>query len=106
MATREERMKEEGLKAWKERQSNKQPKQQKQEYIPLSKEEYRSIAVGDIIVRQLVFLIPMQLKVMELTEDRIICGFWEFDRNTGLEIDEDISHTVSYISEIIKNETV
>jgi hypothetical protein len=28
------------------------------------------------------------LKVTQLTADRIICGGWEFDRRTGVEIDE------------------
>ena len=32
----------------------------------------------------------MRLKVTQLTADRIICGAWEFDRQTGAEIDEDL----------------
>jgi hypothetical protein len=32
----------------------------------------------------------MKLKVTELTEDRIICGDYTFDRKTGAEIDEEI----------------
>ena len=32
----------------------------------------------------------MRFKVTQLTADRIICGGWEFDRQTGAEIDEDL----------------
>ena len=32
----------------------------------------------------------MRLKVTQLTAYRIICGGWEFDRQTGAEIDEDL----------------
>jgi len=31
----------------------------------------------------------MELTVTAVTEDRIICGPWEFDKRTGAEIDED-----------------
>jgi hypothetical protein len=44
---------------------------------------------------------PDKLIVNEVTENVITAGWWEFDRNTGVEIDEDISVPVSYISEII-----
>ena len=34
---------------------------------------------------------PLRLKVTLVTADRIICaGDWEFDRQTGAEIDEDL----------------
>lgn len=75
----------------------------KQEYKPLTKEEYRSIKQGDIIERQLAFAIPMYLRVQSIVDDIIDAG-WTFDRNTGLEIDEDISHTVSYISKVLTPE--
>ena len=50
------------------------------------------IAVGDFVSRWLGDApIPMRLKVSEVTADRIICaGVWEFDRQTGAEIDEDL----------------
>ena len=50
------------------------------------------IAVGDFVSRWLrKALIPMRLKVSEVTADRIICaGGWEFDRQTGAEIDEEL----------------
>ena len=34
--------------------------------------------------------VPMKLKVTQVTQDRIICGAWEFDRQTGAEIDEEL----------------
>ena len=74
-----------------------------QQYIPLTKEQYHSIKKGDIIERMLAFAIPMELIVQDVTENIIDCG-WTFDRNTGLEIDEDIPVKVSYISKIIKQE--
>ena len=75
----------------------------KQEYKPLTKEEYKSIKAGDVIERMLAFCIPMELRVQSV-DDNIINAGWVFDRNTGLEIDEDIPSTVSYISKIIKQE--
>lgn len=75
----------------------------KQTYTPLSKEELHSIKVGDVIERMLGFAIPVYLVVSEVTENRIISA-WEFDRNTGLEIDEDIPITVSYIRRILTEE--
>lgn len=75
----------------------------KQEYNPLTKEEYHSIEKGDVIERMLAFCIPMKLVVQNVTDDIIDCG-WTFDRNTGLEVDDAIPTTVSYISKIIKKE--
>jgi len=49
------------------------------------------IAVGDFVLRWLGGIPkPMRLKVTQLTADRIICSAWEFDRQTGAEIDEDL----------------
>lgn len=47
------------------------------------------LKVGDPVVRTLAG-IPMHLKVTAITGDRIICGAWEFDRATGVEIDDDL----------------
>jgi hypothetical protein len=44
---------------------------------------------GDIVTRNMCGL-PMELKVSEVTSDRIKCGPWEFDKSTGAEIDEDL----------------
>lgn len=49
-----------------------------------------SIKVGDTVTRILAGEIRMPLKVTAITETRIICGPWEFDKNTGGEIDEDL----------------
>ena len=46
------------------------------------------IKVGDMVTRWLAGTIEMQLRVSAITDDRIICGEWEFDKATGAEIDE------------------
>lgn len=48
------------------------------------------IQVGDTVTRMLAGAIEMKLRVTAITDDRIKCGAWEFDRTTGLEIDEDL----------------
>lgn len=75
----------------------------KQEYTPLTKEQYQAIKPGDVIERMLAFCIPMYLNVQKV-EDNIIDAGWTFDRNTGLEIDEDIPQTVSYIRRVLTEE--
>lgn len=75
----------------------------KQRYNPLTKEEYNSIKPGDVIERMLAFAIPMYLEVQSVKNGIIDAG-WTFDANTGLEIDEDIPSTVSYISKILTEE--
>ena len=53
--------------------------------------ELAEIAVGDFVLRWFGGIPkPMRLKVTEVTADRIICGAWQFDRQTGAEIDEDL----------------
>lgn len=78
----------------------------KQEHKPLTKEQYNSIKPGDVIERMLAFCIPLYLIVSEVDDKFIYAGKggWVFDRNTGLEIDEDISHTVSYIRKVLTEE--
>jgi hypothetical protein len=45
--------------------------------------------VGDTVSRFISTIsTPMKLVVTQITEDRIICGDWEFDRVVGGEIDE------------------
>ena len=63
------------------------------------------IQVGDTVTRTLGSGGPtMSLKVTALTQDRIICGCWEFSRRNGAEIDEDIGwneqQTGSFISSV------
>lgn len=71
-----------------------------QKYNPLTQDIYQSIKVGDTIERMLMFLIPSYLNVINVTETTIDCG-WVFDRKSGLEIDNDIPTTVSYISKVL-----
>lgn len=48
--------------------------------------------VGDFVTRWLAGTIPMELRITEITNDRIICGGgWEFDKVTGAEIDDDLN---------------
>lgn len=49
----------------------------------------REVVVGDTVFRWFPSIVtPMELKVTAVTADRIICGDWQFDRQTGAEIDE------------------
>jgi hypothetical protein len=50
----------------------------------------RDLKVGQPVVRMLAGVVPMPLKVTAVTDKRIICGAWEFDRATGAEIDEEL----------------
>ncbi len=45
--------------------------------------------VGERVTRNMAGII-MDLRVSEVTDDLIKCGPWEFDRQTGAEIDEDL----------------
>jgi hypothetical protein len=51
-----------------------------------------NIKVGDTVIRYLGG-IPMPLKVTSITEERIVCGAWEFSRRNGAELDEDLGWT-------------
>lgn len=53
--------------------------------------DFKHIKVGDVITRMLAGKVPMQLKVSEVTEDKIIAGWYTFDRIYGAEIDEDLN---------------
>jgi len=46
--------------------------------------------VGEKVVRVIAGEVEMPLKVTAITEDRVICGPWTFDKATGAEIDDDI----------------
>ena len=55
------------------------------------REKMESVKVGDTVTRMLGGIIPMQLKVTEIKEDRIVAGLgYEFLLETGAEIDEDL----------------
>lgn len=60
--------------------------------------DFLDVKKDDTVLRMLAGTIPMKLTVVEITEDRIICGGgWEFDRQTGVEIDDDIPCVVSFL---------
>jgi hypothetical protein len=77
---------------------------EKGSYKPLSQQEYASIKPGDVIIRMLAFILPMELTVTAVDEKVITAGAWRFDVQTGIEIDEDIPTPVSYISGILELE--
>jgi len=43
---------------------------------------------GDVVTRMLAGSISMPLRVGSVTEDRVVCGGWEFCKKTGAEIDD------------------
>jgi hypothetical protein len=60
--------------------------------------DFTDVKKDDMVLRMLAGTIPMKLSVTEVTEDRIICGGgWEFDRQTGMEVDDEFTITVSYL---------
>jgi hypothetical protein len=75
----------------------------KQSFTPLTKEQYHAIKKDDVIERMLAFSIPMYLVVQSVTDTIIDCG-WTFDRNTGIEVDDDIPTKVSYIRRVLTEE--
>ena len=77
-------------------------------YSPMTREDLHSIKAGDVIERMLAFKIPMYLIVKEVKGD-IIDACWTFNKNTGLEIDEDIQRNapdlqISYIRRVMTPE--
>ena len=52
--------------------------------------------VGDIVTRDMCGFIQ-ELVITGVTDDRIICGDWEFDKETGVEIDDMLSCSPSFI---------
>ena len=49
-----------------------------------------NVNIGAKVTRIMAGQLMMYLKVSEVTEKRIICGPWEFSRENGMEIDEDL----------------
>lgn len=47
------------------------------------------IKIGDEVIRYLGN-IPIPMKVTKVTENKIHCGAWKFDKKTGAEIDKDL----------------
>lgn len=60
------------------------------------------VAVGDIAHRLICGALNQDLNISEVTEDRIICGPWTFDRRTGKEIDDDLSSSPSRLTGITR----
>ena len=70
-----------------------------------------SYEVGDPVIRMLAGKIPVEVIVVELTDTKLICGLrpgnpdreaygnplWEFDRHTGVEIDDAFAEQVSHL---------
>lgn len=48
------------------------------------------VNVGDKVTRIMAGKLMMYLTVTEITDKLIICGPWEFSRENGMEIDEDL----------------
>jgi hypothetical protein len=61
--------------------------------MPINLEKLLTIKSGDVVTRLLGGEVPMNIRVTDVTDDRIICGAWEFDRGTGMEIDEQLGWT-------------
>ena len=49
----------------------------------------KDLKVGDLVTRMLGGA-PMPLKVTEVTDTLVICGWWTFDRETGVEEDPEL----------------
>lgn len=47
-----------------------------------------SVKEGDTVIRFVAGTMPTELEVTHVTNDRIVCADWEFDRISGAEIDE------------------
>lgn len=54
------------------------------------KEYLSNINIGDRVKRMLGGVVPMDLKVSNVTDSTIECGPWTFSRNNGAEIDPDL----------------
>lgn len=59
---------------------------------------FRDVKKGDTVHRMLAGTIPMDLIVTDITDDMIVTGGgWEFDRDTGVEVDDMIAGIVSHL---------
>ena len=79
------------------------------EPLKVWKDVYDLIKVDDRVQRSLAGVVSQILHVTEVTENRIICGWWTFDKQTGAEIDDDLEwgpsygHTGSFLIGLIEN---
>lgn len=64
------------------------------------------VKIGDYVLRYIstISITPMRLKVTDVTDKIIKCGPWEFSKETGLEIDEDLGWTELASGSYIKKE--
>ena len=60
----------------------------------------RYIQVGDTVRRMLAGVLEHKLTVTEVTAGTIVCGPWVFDRWTGMEIDDELEHSPSFITPV------
>ncbi len=60
------------------------------ENIEVNSKKFDHVSVGDHLIRSIGGKIKMTVKVTLVTEDKIHCGAWVFDKKTGAEIDEDL----------------
>jgi hypothetical protein len=74
-------------------------------YQEVDMEWIHKIKVGDTVHRYLSSVeIPMDLKVTEITDEKIICGAWEFSKETGGEIDDYLGWGPYLTGSILKKE--
>ena len=66
--------------------------------------DYANLKVGDEVIRWLAGTVEMKLRVTALTDDIVTCGWWTFDRKTGVEIDDDIPGVVSFLGKSVQRE--
>lgn len=69
----------------------------------------KELKVGDYVIRNLKGT-TIELVVTKITRNKIICGPWAFDNETGGEIDDDLDwdrcHTGSYITPILNKHDI
>lgn len=61
-----------------------------------------TIAVGDTVIRILGRVVEMPLRVTELDDETVTCGWWTFDRATGAEVDEELGWSTEGTGSILK----
>ena len=75
-----------------------------QGYKHLPYGQLSGIKKGDVIERRIAFMVPSYVTVVDITPVTIKCDPWAFDRDSGLEIDEDIFCVISYIGKVLTKE--
>lgn len=59
----------------------------------LAANRLNNVRKGDVVDRMLCGMLPMQVRVSEVTPLYIVCGAYKFDRTTGAELDEELGWT-------------